>query len=72
MVELRAPMAGTVAKLGCRVGDRVEENEPVLHLEVMKMEAELYAPASGVVREIRVSEGDPVEEEDVLLVIEPV
>lgn len=69
MIELRAPMSGKVWKLECRPGDRVQQDDPVVILEAMKMETELFSPASGVVQEIRVKEGDAVDEDAVLLVI---
>ncbi len=71
MIELCAPMAGNVWKIQCNPGDRVTENEPVVILEVMKMEAEVFAPAPGVVKDLRVKEGDAVDEDDVLVLIEP-
>ncbi len=71
MMEVRAPMAGNVWKVECAAGDAVAANDPVIILEVMKMEAEVYAPVAGVVREVRVQPGDAVEEDQVLIVIEP-
>jgi acetyl-CoA carboxylase biotin carboxyl carrier protein len=41
-------------------GDRVEEDEPILIMESMKMEIPVAAPEPGVVREILVKEGDTV------------
>ena len=69
MIELRAPMSGKVWKLECREGEAVQQDDPVVILEAMKMETELFSPASGVVHEIRVKAGDAVDEDAVLLVI---
>ncbi|GAB4259425.1 biotin/lipoyl-containing protein [Deferrisoma sp.] len=71
MIEVRAPMAGNVWKVECAPGDAVAANDPVVVLEVMKMEADVFAPASGVVKEVRVKPGDAVEEDQVLVVLEP-
>jgi 2-oxoglutarate dehydrogenase E2 component (dihydrolipoamide succinyltransferase) len=43
------------------VGDRVEENEPLLELSTDKVNVEIAAPASGTVAEILKNDGDKVE-----------
>jgi acetyl-CoA carboxylase biotin carboxyl carrier protein len=48
----------------------VEEDEPILILESMKMEIPVAAPEDGRVIEIRVSEGDTVTEGTVVARIE--
>jgi acetyl-CoA carboxylase carboxyltransferase component len=57
---LVAQTAATVSALPVPRGGRVRAGEPVVVLEVMKMEHPLHAPADGVVVELRVAEGDAV------------
>jgi acetyl-CoA carboxylase biotin carboxyl carrier protein len=67
-VESEIP--GKVFKIEAPVGTKVEEDDPIIILESMKMEIPIGAPRAGVVKEILVAEGDPVEEGDEVAVIE--
>jgi len=64
-----APLAGRIAVLKVKVGQRVERGDLVCVLEAMKMENEIVAPKAGFVKEIRVSDGAIVNKGDVLAVI---
>jgi len=68
---LEAPMPGKILELLVGEGDEVEEGDPVVILEAMKMENELKAPASGVVTSVSVSVSDSVEKSQTILEIEP-
>lgn len=68
---LSAPMPGKILELLVHEGDSVEEGQPVIILEAMKMENELKAPASGSVTSIHAADGDSVEKNQPLLEIEP-
>lgn len=68
--QVVAPMVGKVTEVHVKVGDRVEEDDPVVTFEAMKMETPLGAPKAGVVKEIRVQPGQQVEADTVLAVIE--
>jgi len=50
-------------------GDRVEEGQPLLVVEAMKMETAVSAPKAGTVSEVFVREGDAVKVGDPLLAI---
>ena len=65
-----APMPGTVIKVLAREGERVEQRQPLLLLEAMKMETPLVSPYDAVVRRILVSEGDRVAGGAVLVELE--
>ena len=65
-----APMPGLVLKLMVAAGDSVEEGQPLLILEAMKMENVIKSPTSGVIKSIDVSVGAAVEKKKVLLVFE--
>jgi biotin carboxyl carrier protein len=68
--EVMAPMVGKVLRLAANVGDRVNEDDPVVVIEAMKMEIEVVAPAGGTIAEIRVAPGDTVDPDTVLAVID--
>lgn len=69
-MEIRCEMTGTVWKIVAKPGDRLEEGDPVIILESMKMEIPVEAPVSGVVRELLVQEGVVVKEGEVVAIIE--
>lgn len=68
---LEAPMPGKILEMLIQEGDFVEEGQPVIILEAMKMENELKAPATGNVVAIHAYTGDSVEKNQPLLEIEP-
>jgi acetyl-CoA carboxylase biotin carboxyl carrier protein len=68
--DVEAHITGTVWKIEVEVGDTVEEGDPVVILESMKMEMPVEAEDSGVVKEIRCQEGQAVSQGDVLVVLE--
>jgi propionyl-CoA carboxylase alpha chain len=68
--SLRAPMPGTVVRLGAfRPGDRVERGRPLLWLEAMKMEHAVAAPATGTLTDLPAEVGRQVEPGTVLAVV---
>jgi acetyl-CoA carboxylase biotin carboxyl carrier protein len=69
-VDVKTEITGNVWKIVAEVGQAVEEDEPILILESMKMEIPVAAPEDGRVIEIRVSEGDTVTEGTVVARIE--
>ena len=58
--EVMAPLAGTVFKLMVDQGQEVKENDVLMLLEAMKMEAEVRSPYSGKVSSIHIRQGDTV------------
>ena len=69
-VEIKTEIAGTVWKVVAKVGDSVEEDDPIVILESMKMEIPVVATDTGVVTELRVAEGDAVEEDQTVAIVE--
>ncbi len=59
--KLKAPLAGSVLKIICNVGDNIEEGQTILILEAMKMETKINASKTGIISEILVSAGDQVK-----------
>lgn len=66
MSDVRAELTASVFKLEVAPGDQVEEGQPLVILESMKMEIPVIAPRAGKVAELLVSEGDIVEENAVV------
>ena len=62
-------LAGNVFKVLLSLGSPVEQGQPVIVLEAMKMETEISAPKSGSVSGVFVKEGDTVEVGDLLFTI---
>jgi biotin carboxyl carrier protein len=68
--RIKSEITGKVWKLETKPGDRVEEEQPLIIIESMKMEIPVLAPAAGVVKEILVKEGDDVAEGQDVAVVE--
>ncbi|KAI4329723.1 hypothetical protein MLD38_028076 [Melastoma candidum] len=64
-----APMAGMVIKVVAEEGARVEEGQPVLVLEAMKMEHVVKAPLAGTVQGLQVVAGQQIQDSSVLFTI---
>jgi biotin carboxyl carrier protein len=59
--QVHSVMPGVVVELLVDVGQRVEQGQPLLILEAMKMQNEIAAGTSGVVTALHVSRGQAVE-----------
>jgi biotin carboxyl carrier protein len=68
--RIKSEITGKVWKLETKPGDRVDEEQPIIIIESMKMEIPVLAPAAGVVKEILVKEGDDVAEGQDVAVVE--
>lgn len=64
-----SPMPGTILKILVNVGDTVQENQPLMILEAMKMENEIVAGKAGTVTGIHVQQGDMVNPGEPLITI---
>ena len=62
-----APIPGMVSEVSVRPGDTVNEGDPVVTLEAMKMLTTVSAGASGKVAEVLVAAGEKVEPDDLLV-----
>ncbi|HED65588.1 MAG TPA: biotin/lipoyl-binding protein [Planctomycetes bacterium] len=58
--DVKSVMPGVVLSLLVSEGDEVEEGQPLLILEAMKMQNEICAPSAGRVGRVHVSEGEAV------------
>ena len=67
---VKAVLAGNIFEVHVAPGDRVEEGQPLLVVEAMKMETAVSAPKAGTVSEVFVREGDAVAVGDALVSID--
>ena len=65
-----APMPGRVIKVHVDVGMVVEEGQPLVVLEAMKMEQVLCAPNAGIVSAVNCAEGEVVDAGTVLVSVD--
>lgn len=68
---LQAQMPGQVRQVFVSEGDDVEEGQPLLILEAMKMEIRVAAPYAGMVARLFVQTGDTVERGQQLVEVTP-
>jgi acetyl/propionyl-CoA carboxylase alpha subunit len=57
---VKATLPGLVVAVAVAVGDEVEEGEPLLTIEAMKMQNEVRSPRTGRVAEVSVTSGQAV------------
>ena len=70
MSEVKSEIAGKVWKIEVKPGDRIDEDDPIIILESMKMEIPVAAPFDCVVIEILVAEEDAVAEGQPVAIVE--
>ena len=69
-LAITAPIPGLVVRVLVAEGDAIEEGQPVVLLEAMKMENELRAMRGGIVKSVIVSAGQRVDQNAPLIVLE--
>ncbi len=70
IIDVEADITGNVWKIVTKVGDQIEEDEPIMILESMKMEIPISAPESGTIVEILAETDTIVTQGQVLARIE--
>ena len=65
-LRIEAGAQGKVFKIAAAPGTKVKPGDPVVVLEVMKMETPVVAPKAGTVATIECKEGDAVDTGDLL------
>lgn len=68
--QIGASIPGKVAKILVKEGDVVEENQPLIVIEAMKMETNIVAKAAGKVKSIKVANNDMVIDKQLLIQLE--
>jgi biotin carboxyl carrier protein len=67
--RLRVPIPGLVVAVNIQPGDAVQEGQPLIVVEAMKMQMELKSPRSGHVTEVHVQPKQEVGQGQTLAVI---
>jgi acetyl-CoA carboxylase biotin carboxyl carrier protein len=70
LVDVKTEITGNVWKIVAMVGDKLDEDAPIMILESMKMEIPVSAPEAGTLKEILVEEGQVVAEGTVVARLE--
>lgn len=65
-MDIKSEIAGKVWKIEAPAGTEIEEDDPIIILESMKMEIPVAAPKDGKVTEVLVAEEELVEEGQVV------
>ena len=68
---LEAPMPGLIVAIHAEPGTAVQQGQPLVVMEAMKMQNELQAEADGVVRTLHVQVGETVEAGKPLVTLAP-
>lgn len=68
--EVKSEITGKVWKIEAKPGDRINEDDPILILESMKMEIPVAAPFDCVLVELLVAEEDAVAEGQPVAIVE--
>ncbi|HKK62953.1 MAG TPA: acetyl-CoA carboxylase biotin carboxyl carrier protein subunit [Bacteroidales bacterium] len=69
--KIKSFIPGTIVKLFVKPGDQVDEEQPLMILEAMKMKNIIFSEISGVVKKIHAAEGDGVSKNKVIFEIKP-
>ena len=67
---IEAPMPGLILDINVRVGQAVNEDDPLVILEAMKMENVITSPRDGIIKNIAVEKGAAVDKKHVLIEFE--
>ncbi len=67
---IEAPMPGLILEINVRVGQAVNEDDPLVILEAMKMENVITSPRDGIIKKITVKKGQAVDKKHVLIEFE--
>jgi biotin carboxyl carrier protein len=67
--RIKPPMPGKIAEIHVKEGDVIEDGQPLLVLEAMKMQNDIKAPFAGTVEKVHVKEGQNVESTTIMVEI---
>jgi len=68
--HVESPMPGKILQVMVATGTEVDEGDPLLVLEAMKMENVIRAPRSGVIAVVQAQVGEAVEKAATLVTYE--
>ena len=67
---IEAPMPGLILDINVRIGQAVNEDDPLVILEAMKMENVITSPRDGIIKNIAVKKGEAVDKKHVMIEFE--
>ncbi|MDY4128985.1 biotin/lipoyl-containing protein, partial [Peptostreptococcus porci] len=70
--QIGASIPGKVVKILVKAGDEVEENQPLIVIEAMKMETNIVAKSAGKVTKVHVNVDDMVIDKQLLIQLEAI
>ncbi|OFX90175.1 MAG: hypothetical protein A2W99_17455 [Bacteroidetes bacterium GWF2_33_16] len=65
--KIYSEIPGTIIKIHVTVGQKVNEGDPMMVLEAMKMKNKLIFPISGTVKKIYVSENERIPKQHLMI-----
>jgi biotin carboxyl carrier protein len=68
--SVKAPMPGLILDVNVNIGQVINEDDPLLVLEAMKMENVICSPRKGIIKSISANKGDAVEKNQLLIEFE--
>lgn len=68
--KIFAPMPGKIVKILVAEGDEIDEKQPMVIVEAMKMENQVNSKAKGRVKAVNFAEGDQVDTETPIIELE--
>ena len=69
-LEIGASIPGKVIKVLVKEGDEVEEHQPLIVIEAMKMETNIVSKTTGKIKSIKVKENEMVCDKQLLMILE--
>mgnify|MGYP002551489164 FL=1 len=70
LLEIGASIPGKVIKVLVKEGEEVEEHQPLIVIEAMKMETNIVSKTNGKIKSIKVKEGEMVSDKQLLMTLE--
>ena len=68
--EITSYIPGTILEVSVNVGDSVNEGDPLLKLEAMKMQNRIEMPFTARIKEINVKAGDKIPKDFLMILLE--
>ena len=70
--EIAAPLNGKIVQINVKEGEEVNEGDPLLVIESMKMENKILAPGRARVKKIEAAVGQQVHTNQIIITLDPI
>ena len=67
--EIKSFIQGVVTDIHVSLNDKIEEGQPLISIEAMKMQNEIVSPQPGIVQQILVEKNEQVQNQQVIIVL---